>query len=84
MLPLLPSLAAAVLYAGAAGYQSLRLAQRAVPDKRLLLAAGVLALLAHSVSLFVQLISPSGLHLDFFTASSLIAAAVILLQARPP
>ena len=79
MHPLLPSLAAAALYAGATGYQSLRLAQRAVPDRRLLLTVGLLALLAHGISLFIQLISPSGLHLDFFTASSLIAAAVILL-----
>ena len=79
MHPLLPSLAAAILYAGVTGYQSLRLAQRTVPDKRLLLAVGLLALLAHGVSLFIQLLSPSGLHLDFFNASSLIAAAVILL-----
>lgn len=76
---MLPSLAAACLYAVVSGYQGLRLAQRNAPDKRLLLALGALALLAHSVSLFIQLISPSGLHLDFFTASSLIAAAVILL-----
>src|SRR3546814_1112419 len=65
MHPLLPSLAAAALYAGATGYQSLRLAQRAVPDRRLLLTVGLLALLAHGISLFIQLISPSGLHLDF-------------------
>ena len=79
MHPLLPSLAAACLYAGITGYQGLRLAQQATPDKRLLAAIGVLALIAHSVSLFIQLLSPSGLHLDFFTASSLIAAAVTLL-----
>ena len=79
MHPLLPSLAAACLYAGVTGYQGLRLAQRTVPDKRLLLILGALALVAHGVSLFIQLLSPSGLHLDFFTASSLIAAAVILL-----
>ena len=76
---MLPSLAAACLYAVVSGYQGLRLAQRNAPDKRLLLALGALALLAHGTSLFIQLISPSGLHLDFFTASSLIAAAVILL-----
>lgn len=79
MHPLLPSLAAAFLYAGVTGYQGIRLAQRAVPDKRLLAALGVLALLAHSISLFIQLLSPSGLYLDFFTASSLISAAVTFL-----
>ncbi len=79
MHPLLPSLAAACLYAGVTGYQGLRLVQRTMPDKRLLLLLGTLALVAHGVSLFVQLLSPSGLHLDFFNASSLIAAAVILL-----
>lgn len=79
MFPLLPSLAAAFLYAGATGYQGLRLVQRTRPDRRLLFVIGVLALLAHGVSLFTQLLSPNGLHLDFFTASSLIAAAVILL-----
>ena len=79
MHPLLPSLAAACLYAGVTGYQGLRLAQRTMPDKRLLLALGALALVAHGASLFIQLLSPSGLHLDFFNASSLIAAAVILL-----
>ena len=79
MHPLLPSLAAACLYAGVTGYQCLRLAQRQVPDKSLLAAFGVLALIAHGLSLFIQLLSSSGLHLDFFTASSLIAAAVTLL-----
>lgn len=79
MHPLLPSLAAALLYAGATGYQSMRLARRALPSRSLLLALGALALMAHGLSLFMQLLSPSGLHLDFFNASSLIAAAVILL-----
>jgi ABC-type uncharacterized transport system permease subunit len=79
MHPLLPSLVAACLYAGVTGYQGLRLAHRSAPDKRLLLTLGTLALVAHSVSLFMQLLSPNGLHLDFFNASSLIAAAVILL-----
>lgn len=79
MHPLLPSLAAACLYAGAAGYQGLRLTQRARPDRRLLLVVGLMALVAHGLSLFNQLLTPQGLNLDFFNASSLIAAAVILL-----
>ncbi|WP_120993569.1 cytochrome c biogenesis protein CcsA [Stutzerimonas urumqiensis] len=79
MHPLLPSLAAACLYAGATGYQGLHLAQRTVPDKRLLQLLGVIALVAHAISLCLQLLAPNGLVMDFFTASSLIAAAVIFL-----
>ncbi|MBS7663550.1 cytochrome c biogenesis protein CcsA [Pseudomonas lalucatii] len=80
MHPLLPSLAAACLYAGATAYQSLRLTRRAVPDKRLLALLGVLALLFHGASLFAQMNHASGLALDFFNAASLIAFAVILLS----
>ena len=79
MHPLLPSLIAAGLYAGTTAYQGLRLAQRAVPDKRLLGLLGIVALLAHGTALYLQLITASGLNLDFFNAASLIAAAVILL-----
>ncbi|MDO9320269.1 MAG: cytochrome c biogenesis protein CcsA, partial [Pseudomonas sp.] len=79
MHPLLPSLAAAGLYVGTTAYQALRLAQRTTPNKKLLSALGLLALLAHGFSLYLQLITPMGLGLDFFNAASLIAAAVILL-----
>lgn len=79
MHPLLPSLAAACLYAGATAYQGLRIAQRSVPDKRLLALLGVLALFFHGASLFVQMYHSSGLALDFFNAASLIAYAVIAL-----
>lgn len=79
MQPLLPSVIAAALYAAATSYQSLRLIVRKTPDKRILLPLGLLALLAHVASLFGQLITPSGLYLDFFNAASLIAAAVIAL-----
>src|SRR3989338_3121157 len=79
MPPLLPSLAAACLYAGAALYQGLRLQQRSTSNKRLLVALGTLALLLHGGSLFLQMFDASGLSLDFFKAASLIAAAVILL-----
>src|SRR3990167_1120795 len=51
MHPLLPSLAAASLYAGATFYQGLRLSQRSTPDKRLLALLGVLALLFNAASL---------------------------------
>ncbi len=79
MHPLLPSLIAAGLYAGTTAYQGLRLAQRAAPDKRLLGLLSIAALLAHGTALYLQLITASGLNLDFFNAASLIAAAVILL-----
>ncbi|HWV09563.1 MULTISPECIES: cytochrome C assembly family protein [unclassified Pseudomonas] len=79
MHPLLPTLAAACLYAGAATYQGLRLTSRSAPDKRLLALFGVLALFFHGGSLFLQMYNTAGLALDFFNASSLIAYAVILL-----
>ncbi len=79
MQPLLPSLAAALLYAGAAGYHGLRLSQRLAPNKSLLLLVGLTALLAHGISLFLQLASPSGLALHFFNAASLVTASIILL-----
>ncbi|MNN25740.1 Inner membrane protein YpjD [compost metagenome] len=79
MTPLLPSLAAAGLYAGAALYQALLLSRRATPDKRLLGLLGVLALLAHAFGLRLLLLNNGALQLDFFNASSLLAAAVIAL-----
>lgn len=79
MHPLLPSLTAACLYAAVAGYQGLCLAKRLQPNRRLLISGGVLALLAHGLTLIQHLFTPEGLHLNFFTASSLIAASVIFL-----
>lgn len=79
MYPLLPSLAAAALYAGATAYQGLRLAKRETPNRRLLALLVALALLLHGASLFAQLHATPGLTLDFFNAASLIAYAVILL-----
>ncbi len=79
MHPLLPSLAAAGLYAGATLYQGLRFGRQQAPDKRLLGLLGALALVAHVFSLTLQLLPGAGLNLDFFNASSLIACAVIAL-----
>ncbi len=76
---MLPSLAAASLYAGASGYQGLQLLQHRTPDRRILVSLGLLALLAHSLSLFQQLLSPAGLHLELFNAFSLMTASIILL-----
>jgi ABC-type uncharacterized transport system permease subunit len=74
---LLPSLAAAVLYAAATLYQAVRLKQGNRADKRLLYVLGALAVVAHGMALWSQLVTPLGLSLDFFSAASLIAAAVI-------
>ena len=65
MLPLSPSLlttlAAACLYAAATLYQGSRLATGAKANKRLLIGLGILAILAHSASLFTHLVTPVGL-----------------------
>ncbi|MGH8440628.1 MAG: cytochrome C assembly family protein [Pseudomonas sp.] len=83
MLPLspslLPNLIAACLYAAATLYQGSRLAQGAKADKRLLGLLGALAVIAQGTALFWQLLTPLGLSLDFFSAASLIATAVIAL-----
>ena len=79
MHPLLPSLVAAALYAGATTYQGLRLARHERPNRPLLATLVVIALFFHGGSLFMQLHATPGLTLDFFNAASLIAYAVILL-----
>ncbi|GFM82170.1 membrane protein [Pseudomonas cichorii] len=83
MFPLTPSLfaslAAASLYAAATVYQGVRLNQTAKPDKRLLAVLGTLAVIAHAIGLYSQLLRPAGLGLDFFSAASLIAVSVIAL-----
>jgi ABC-type uncharacterized transport system permease subunit len=76
---LLPSLAAAVLYAAATLYQGLRLRQGTKVDKWLLCLIGTLAVACQASALFGQLVRPIGLGLDFFSAASLIAVAVIVV-----
>ena len=77
MTPLLPSLAAAALYFGTASYQALLLSRREAANRRLLGSLGWLALLLHALGLYPLLLENGGLSLDFFTASSLLTAAVI-------
>ncbi|MDG1581501.1 cytochrome c biogenesis protein CcsA [Pseudomonas sp. GOM6] len=79
MHPLLPSLAAAAIYAGATTYQGMRLAKREAPNKPLLALLALIALFFHGGSLFMQLHASAGLSLDFFSAASLIAFAVIAI-----
>ncbi|MFJ9991274.1 inner membrane protein YpjD [Pseudomonas putida] len=76
---LIPNLIAAILYIAATAYQGSRLAQGAKVDKRLLGLLGVIAVVAQTGALFFQLLTPLGLSLDFFSAASLIATAVIAL-----
>lgn len=76
---LIPNLIAAGLYIAATLYQGSHLAQGRKSDKRLLGLLGALAVIAQSGALFFQLITPLGLSLDFFSAASLIAVAVITL-----
>lgn len=79
MHPLLPSLVAAALYAGATIYQGLRLAKQQLPNKPLLALLALIALFFHGASLFMQLHATAGLSLDFFNAASLVAYAVIAI-----
>ncbi len=83
MLPLSPSLlislVAACLYAAATLYQGSRLRLGTKANKRLLVGLGIGAVLIHAASLYTHLITPLGLAMDFFSAASLIAAAVIAL-----
>jgi ABC-type uncharacterized transport system permease subunit len=83
MLPLSPSLlfsiAAAVLYAAATLYQGIRLRQGTKADKWLLCLVGTFAVACHASALFGQLVRPIGLGLDFFSAASLIAVAIIIV-----
>lgn len=77
MTPLLPSLAAAALYFGTAAYQALLLSRRTATNQLLLGGIGGLALLLHAFGLYPLLLENSALQLNFFNASSLLAAAVI-------
>ena len=83
MLPLspslLPNLIAACLYAAAVILQGTGLARGVKADKRLLGLLGGLAVVAQGVALYWQLLTPLGLSLDFFSAASLIATAVIAI-----
>ncbi|TWI58740.1 ABC-type uncharacterized transport system permease subunit [Pseudomonas duriflava] len=80
MSSLLPTLAAAAFYFAAMVYQGLCLAGRRRPNTALLVAPGIVALISHCIALLIQLILPTTLSLDFFDASSLIAAVTIFLM----
>jgi len=77
MSALLLSVFAAVFYVLTTVYQSRRFAQRKVPNLRLLVLFGLLALTLHALALGMQLLTPETFSLNFFRAASLITAAVI-------
>jgi len=79
MQPLFFSLLAASLYFSATAYQGTHLIRRSSVDRRILAGLGATALSAQLVCLYLQLVTPNGLALNFFNASSLITAAVTLL-----
>jgi len=77
MTALISSLLAAVFYLGGTLYQIRCLQQRQIANPGLLRAIGVVALVAHATSLYVQLFTGHGLSFGFFHVSSLIAWLVI-------
>ena len=79
MQPLYLTLIAASLYAISTAYQGRQLWRRSRPDRRIMATLGIFALTAQVACLYLQLITPYGLELNFFNAASLMAAAVILL-----
>ncbi|AQZ93391.1 inner membrane protein YpjD [Halopseudomonas phragmitis] len=79
MTALTSSLLAASLYLGGTLYQMHCLGKRLAVNANLLRGIGVFALLAHAVSLYLQLITDQGLSLGFFNAASLIAWLIIAL-----
>ena len=70
MQPLYLSLIAASLYAASTVYQGRQLLQRSVPERRIVATLGIFALTAQLACLYLQLVTPTGLALDFFNASS--------------
>ena len=88
MQPIIPSLAAALLYLGATLYQGLSLQRGTSLHHFALIAVGLLAFVAQATSVLWAILPGNGLRLDFFSAANLIATAVIglslLMSTRLP
>ena len=88
MTTLIPSLLAAALYLGGLLYHIYCLRTRRPLKVDLLRGIGLIALLPHAVSLYMQLLTAHGLALGFFNAASLIAwlviAVTLLSSVRAP
>lgn len=79
MTALISSLFAVFLYLGGSIYQIRCLAKRLAVNTSLLRAVGLVALAAHAGSLYLQLITDTGLALGFFNAGSLVAWLIIAI-----
>ncbi|SDR77175.1 ABC-type uncharacterized transport system, permease component [Halopseudomonas litoralis] len=77
MTALISSLLAAAFYLGGTLYQIRCLTRRRSANPGLLRGIGAIALVAHAVSLYVELFTGSGLSFGFFHVSSLIAWLVL-------
>lgn len=73
------SLLAVLLYLGGSIYQMRCLAKRLAVNAHVLRTIGLVALLAHAGSLYLQLITEAGLALGFFNAGSLVAWLIIAI-----
>ncbi|MFT6430662.1 MAG: ABC-type uncharacterized transport system permease subunit [Halopseudomonas sp.] len=79
MTALTPSLLAVLLYLSGSIYQMHCLAKRRAVNNNLLRVIGLVALLVHAASLYLQLITDAGLALGVFNAASLVAWLVIAI-----
>lgn len=79
MTALTSSLLAALLYLGGSFYQLRCLGKRLAVNINLLRAIGVVALIAHAGSLYIQLFTDEGLSLGLFNTASLVAWLVIAI-----
>ena len=79
MTALAPSLLAAGFYISGILYQLHCLGKRLAVNASLLRAIGLVALLAHAVSLYIQLTTPQGFALGLFNIASLISWLVVAM-----
>lgn len=88
MIAFIFSLLAVLLYLSGSIYQMRCLARRQAINSHLLRTIGLVALIAHAGSLYLQLITDTGLALGFFNAASLVAwlviAVTVLSSFRAP
>lgn len=77
MTTLIATLLAAALYLGGTLYQIRCLQQRQTASPPILRGIGIVALLAHAISLYTEIFTGQGLSFGFFHVSSLIAWLVI-------
>src|SRR5690606_3339274 len=88
MTALIATFLAAALYLGGTLYQLHCLRQRQTASPSILRGVGVLALIAHAISLYGEIFTGQGLSFGFFHVSSLIAwlviAVILAFSLRAP